>query len=160
MQPSEVRARVREEHADLRARLSHLERMAMDLLRGHATADALRREGCRLHEVLCTHLEWEDVHLAPVLRGGGPGGLAHSARLAREHHEQRELLSYVLERLRDAARPPIVLARDLLAFVELLRHDMADEERALLGEDALADPEAGVPPASRLPGEENDQPGT
>ncbi len=82
----------------------------------------------------------------------------HSARLAQDHREQRELLSYVLQRLRDASRPPVVLARDLLAFVELLRHDMADEERALLSDEALGPPPVDPDLAPRAP--ENDRPGS
>jgi hemerythrin-like domain-containing protein len=134
---NEVRERVLLDHDALREVLTRVEDLATQVASGEPLADALRSEGRALHETLCDHVDWEDENLAPVLRAAGPRGEERADQLAREHREQRELLDYTLERLRDESRPAVVLARDLLGLVTLLREDMVDEERDMLDERVL-----------------------
>ncbi len=152
MLSTDVRARILAEHEELRRRLSRLERLARELLGGRGTEGPLREDGRRLYEMLCAHLDFEDAHLAPALRRAAEGGRQRCDRLARDHREQRELLRYVLERLVDASRPPVVLARDLLALAELLRSDMADEERWALREHVHDPEEESSRLTRRVPG--------
>jgi hypothetical protein len=65
-----------------------------------------------------------------------------------EHREQRELLTYLLERLEDAANQPILLVRDFLGFTSLLRDDMKAEETHLLSIGLLHDDVESVGPGT------------
>ena len=126
------------DHAALREVLQRVEVVANQVASGREGRVAtLRAEGRVLHAKLCDHVDFEDAHLPAALRGLGERGEARLAHLVRDHREQRELLDYALERLRDEMRPPAILARDLLALVAVLRDDMADEERTVLEESAF-----------------------
>ncbi len=64
--------------------------------------------------------------------------------LRNEHQEQREVLTYLLERLLDANQPQILMVNDLLNFAAWLRDDMRHEEETLLHEDLLRDDVVGI----------------
>ena len=67
-----------------------------------------------------------------AMRSAGADGADRAATPCREHAEQRALLEYVLERLRDLQRPSVVLGRELRNFAELLRDEMEYEESTVL----------------------------
>jgi hypothetical protein len=75
-----------------------------------------------------SHLSFEDAQLAPILRAIPGNGDALADRLAREHREQRELLHYLVGRLRQESRPTTLITRELTSLCEYLRQDMGHEE--------------------------------
>lgn len=105
-------------------------------------ARSLRERGLGLYERLAAHLELEDSVLAPALRASGAAGERAAERLAHEHREQRELLKYLLERLREQTRPTVLVARELRSFIDYVRMDMEHEESTLLSEELLGQREA------------------
>jgi hemerythrin-like domain-containing protein len=140
MDPSEVRDNVLRDHVALRGMLDRIEHLAGAVDAGEPWRVAELRvcaEG--LLEALESHMGWEDRYLAPALRDADAWGEEREARLRRDHVEQREVLRDALERLRDTARPALLVAHNLLELVALLREDMDEEERALLGPDVLRD---------------------
>lgn len=140
MTPGEVRARVLEEHAELRRLLTEVDELARRVARGVEKAvPGLRERALLLHARLRSHLDLEDAILAPALRAADAWGPERADRLAREHLEQRLLLDYILGGLQDAGRPSALLARELRALVEVLREDMEDEEERLLTPRVLRD---------------------
>ena len=132
--------RILGEHADLRRMLAEVEELAERFERGDAeVARALRDRGLALHRMLCAHLDLEDEILAPALQAVDAWGEVRAERLAREHREQRELLQYLLDRLREESRPTLLVARELRNFALLLRSDMEYEEATALRADVLCD---------------------
>ncbi|HEY5658670.1 MAG TPA: hemerythrin domain-containing protein [Myxococcota bacterium] len=133
MDPAEVREQVLRNHAALRAAVYEVEALARSVLEG---SRGLFRElsdlGESLLESLESHIAWEDDHLIPVLRGGPRWGEEREALLRQDHREQRQVLRYLLERLRDRERPAHLLAHNLLDFSAMLRDDMRDEEQVML----------------------------
>ena len=115
MKPTEVRAHILEDHAALREELASLERLAREVLDGRtSSAGRLRDEGCRFHDALARHMQWEDAHLKPLLREIDAWGEERARRLEEEHLEQRELLARSLDHLRDPQRGAGSVARDVL----------------------------------------------
>jgi len=145
MQPSEVRRRVLEDHVSLRGTLSSLEDLARAVQDGDVSkAAALRREGEGLLETLLTHMSWEERYLAPALARADAWGRERVQRLIEDLREQRALLDLALKRLEDASRPPLLVARDVMSLIEILRDDMEDEERTMLDERVLRDDVIGI----------------
>jgi len=140
MQPSEVRRRVLEDHERIRQLLDEVEGLTRRFESGEQDAGpALVEKGLLLHETFCRHLDLEDDILARALREADAWGEERAARLAREHREQRELLSYLMSRLRDESRPTVLVARELKNFAELMREDMEQEESEALSDEVLRD---------------------
>ena len=136
MRPDEVRERIRADHEELRGLLSRVGECAHRAASGRADAVAdLRAQGLRLSRCFTDHLDLEDAHLVPLLREGRGNDAAD--RLADEHREQRLLMEFLLGRMRDAARPAVLLVRELETLVELLREDMSHEEKELVDADDL-----------------------
>jgi hemerythrin-like domain-containing protein len=136
MRPDEVRERIRADHGELRTLLRVVEDLARQAAGGETNAVAdLRQQGLRLNERFGAHLDLEDMHLVPLLREGR--GDDDAERLANEHREQRLLMDFLLERLRDTRRPAVLLVRELQTLVELLRDDMGQEEKELVDADDL-----------------------
>ncbi len=132
MRPEQVRQRVLDDHVHLLGTLENLEQLAVQVVNGERQlTGALRSQGEALLAILLDHIRWEDEHLAPALREGGGEDLVK--RLEDDHREQRELLEHALERLQDPSRPPVLVGRNLIDLVTLLRQDMRDEEKRLLG---------------------------
>ena len=145
MLAGEVRTYVLSDHAKLRERLDVLERISRSAAAGGRLAGAvLRAEGESLLVQLSRHMSWEDEHLVPVLRDSDSWGEIRCTQLATEHREQRELLRYALRKLRDEGRPAILVARNLLDLVDLLRADMTEEESVFLDERVVRDDVVGV----------------
>ena len=137
MRPDQVRQRVLDDHARLRGNLASLEQLATQVVNGERQlTGALRVEGEGLLEFLLEHMRWEDEHLAPALREAGGEELVK--RLEGDHREQRELLEHALERLQDQSRPSVLVGRNLMDLIALLREDIREEEERLL------DPEGPV----------------
>lgn len=140
MQPSEVRQRALSDHAALRAALEEVEALSSKVLNGARDLRLqLRDRSEALFDLLWSHLTWEDAHLAPALRDADAWGDAREARMQQVHGEQKQVLGYVLERLRDAERPISLLAQNLIDFAAMLRDQMAEEERTLLDPNVLRD---------------------
>jgi hypothetical protein len=140
VQPSEIRRRILDDHETIRAMLVSVERVAREVLAGDSgQKSSLRFQGETLLSRLGEHMAWEDRYLRPALLDTPGFGEARAERLDRDHAEQRELLGYALASLADASRPALVVARNLLDLVALLRADMADEEHHLVSEKVLRD---------------------
>ncbi len=140
MRASDVRRRVLEDHSHIRRLLEKLEELVALYEKGDASVrEPLRERGLELHDFLCEHLDREDVILAPALLEADAWGEERAQQLAAEHREQRELLAFILDRLRDAERPTALLARELRAFADILRIDMQHEEETELSEAILRD---------------------
>jgi len=133
MRPSEVRRRVLTDHQKLREMLLTLEKLAAEVIEGEPwIGGVLRLEGEAVFARFLDHLTWENEHLRPLLLESDSRDGGHALRLDNNQREQRELLQYALTGLRDPKRPPLIIARNLLDLVRLLRHDMDDEEEMLL----------------------------
>jgi iron-sulfur cluster repair protein YtfE (RIC family) len=140
MQPSEVRRRILADHERLRRDLERLEALANEILQDlHPPLATLRVDAERLLARLRAHMHWEESYLLPALREADAWGVERAERLTRDHREQRELLDFVMVRLRDATRPAAIVAGDVCHLVELLREDMREEEQELLDERVLRD---------------------
>lgn len=145
MKPSEIRQRIEHDHETLRAMLFGMEKLALEVLEGeHKTLGALRLEGETLLGKLLEHMHWEDLYLRPALLETTGFGVARAERLDRDHEEQRELLRWALASVQDQSRPPLVVARQLLDLIRLLRDDMDDEEAVLVNQKVLRDDVIGV----------------
>ena len=141
MKPTQVRSRVLDDHARLRWRLDEIESLAQRFEAGDAEGDpTLRKRGLALYESFAEHLDLEDRLLAPALRAAGAPERA--LRLAHEHREQRELLGYLLGRLKKQGQPTTLVARELRNFVEYVRFDMTHEEETMLTAAVLSDVDA------------------
>jgi hemerythrin-like domain-containing protein len=110
-------------------------------------AGVLRALGLQFLTRFSEHLALEDRFLAPALRRAGPAGRERAERLDADHREQRELLSYLLDKVRDPSRPAAVLADEWRSFVELLLDDMAQEELTILERELLQDLAPAKPPS-------------
>jgi hypothetical protein len=140
MRPSEVRRRILSDHEKLRSMLMGLERVAHEVVDGECQLSAaMRVEGEALMERLLEHMGWEDRYLRPALCDADAWGQERAERLDRDHREQREMLEYALSSVEDESRPPLVIARQLLDLVRLLRDDMQEEEELLVNDRILRD---------------------
>lgn len=140
MRPSEIRDRILSDHETIRAMLMTLERVCLEVVDGesHLTGP-MRFEGETLLERLLTHMHWEDMYLRPALLEADAWGVERAEHLDRDHQEQRELLRYALASVEDQGRPSLVIARQLLDLVRLLRKDMDEEEELLVNDRVLRD---------------------
>ncbi|MGH0034964.1 MAG: hemerythrin domain-containing protein [Myxococcota bacterium] len=139
MLPSEVRAKILEDHRRIRRELDALEARAAAGEAGAVEPDALRTLGESFLELLETHMRWEDEHLASALRDADSWGAEREKRLVREHAEQRAEMKALLERLHDPERDAEKLAADLQSLAQWLRRDMEGEEKETLDPKVLRD---------------------
>ena len=141
MSGSEIRSRIAGQHAELRKLLREIETLAkrFEQSAGNtpAVGNQLHERGLALYEKFGAHLESEQELLEPALRRTGPEGERLANRLRNEHHEQRELLKYLIARLEQSPEPTILIARELQHFAGFLRHEMAHEEETMLSPAAL-----------------------
>jgi hemerythrin-like domain-containing protein len=148
MRASHVRRRILVDHEHLRGLLDEVDQRAVRVARGaEEDVGALRALGLQLLRRFREHLALEDHLLAPALRRAGRIGRERAERLDADHREQRELLDYLLEKVRDPSRPAAVLAAEWRSFVELLRDDMAEEELTILERELLEDRAAAKSPS-------------
>lgn len=143
MSGSEVRREILVQHAELRKMLSEVEELAQRFEEADGEdpelAQALHEQGLALYEKFGRHLDREQELLSPALQAAGDRGERLLNRLHHEHHEQRELLKFLLGRLRQYPRPTIVIARELQNFGGFLRFEMTHEEESLLSPEVLRD---------------------
>ncbi len=145
MQHSEVRQAILAQHEELRGLLRSLDELARSAAQSDdACVPALREIGIYVHDKLVEHPNFEDRYLVPAIRDIDGWGEERSNLLAREHVEQRDLLQYILDRLRNTDRASILLGRELLAFVDVLLADMQQEEQTVLDADLLRDDVVGI----------------
>ena len=145
MKPSEVRRHVLADHTTIRGMLLSVESVAKQVIEGERNlVGPLRFEGEGLLAFLREHMRWEDRHLAPALREADSWGSARAEQLESDHREQRQLLQHSLETIEDQGRPPVLIARNMLDLVRLLREDIEHEESALLDERVLRDDVLGI----------------
>jgi len=135
---SRVRERILSDHEYLRGLLDEVDRQAFRVARGAGEGvGMLRALGLYLLKRFSEHLALEDRLLAPALRRAGPAGCERAERLDADHREQRDLLDYLLDKVRDPSRPGAVMAAEWRSFVELLLDDMAQEELTILEREPL-----------------------
>jgi hemerythrin-like domain-containing protein len=130
--PQRIAARVRLEHATIRALLDGVDRacaVADDGSSGAATR--LRQAVWDLYLVFDQHLAMEEAHVAPILRAFDVTGERRAVDMILEHNEQRRL---ILELVEDAERDETALAdlvRAANSLVKAFRTDIETEESAL-----------------------------
>lgn len=142
MKPSDVRARILTEHAEIRAILDRLESVAQALRSGKRArfkdAEALRESLCAK---LFSHIDLEDAILAPALRAADAWGPERAAQLLEHHREQRAELTALA---RVEGLEPAMRGERLHRLVEYIRDDMRHEESGLLDPNLLRDDVIGV----------------
>jgi hypothetical protein len=142
MKPSDVRARVLAEHAEIRAILDRLEPVARALRDGdHVRLDDAEKLREALCERLFAHIDLEDAILAPALRAADAWGKERAAQLLDHHREQRAELASLA---RVAGLEPAIRGARLMRLVEYVRDDMRHEEAGLLDAAVLRDDVVGV----------------
>jgi hemerythrin-like domain-containing protein len=138
IKPSEVRARVLDEHVQIRALLVELDSFAQRALDGNENGGAqLRVKVQELYSTLDAHMALEDALLYPAICDADAWGDLRGERMKEEHSRQRAVLNQLADlewrgdtaTLVDAVRS---LARDI-------REDMCREERELLNPELLRD---------------------
>jgi iron-sulfur cluster repair protein YtfE (RIC family) len=138
---SEIRSQITEQHAELRQLLGEIEILAERFEKSTENNADVGREllnrGRVLYEKFGAHLECEQTLLEPMLRKSGPEGERLANRLRNEHHEQRELLQYLMTRLDQHPKPTTLIARELQHFSAFLRYEMEYEEGTLLSASVL-----------------------
>jgi hemerythrin-like domain-containing protein len=140
MFPSQVRRMILDDHRWLRELLADAEDTARQVEAGdHALTGRLRERAQAMRERFLAHLDLEETHLVPALREADAWGEERSARLLREHAEQRERFAALLAALRGPCGDAPALARDVRALVADLLTDMEHEEATLLADRVLHD---------------------
>lgn len=140
MTPAETREWVLKDHRALRTVLDRLQELAQQVHDGdRRLLGPLRLEAEQFLHRFEEHTRWEDRHLRPALVEADAWGRERAERLDRDHAEQRQLLEDSLERLHQADRPPLLVARGVLDLIALIRTDMEEEERDLLDPRVLRD---------------------
>lgn len=137
----QIRREILAQHTEIRRMLREVEDLAKRFEEAAAEDPELGRElyeqGLAFYETLGRHLDREQELLTPALRAALPQGGRLLNRLEHEHHEQRELLNFLLARLRQYPHPTIVIARELQNFGGFLRFEMNSEEQTLLSPEVL-----------------------
>ena len=138
IRPSQVRARILQEHATLRVKLDSIALLIEELQAGSAAAftRALTKAQA-LYRDLRAHIDFEDELLGPALRDIDSWGPLRADRLASHHREQRQQLRTLAER--SNSESPEGLAGLLTSLIQELRTDMLFEERDVLSADLLRD---------------------
>jgi CBS domain-containing protein/iron-sulfur cluster repair protein YtfE (RIC family) len=144
--PSEVRARILDEHTMLRAIFIELDRLADQASEGpdEQVESALRERSRELCLTLGRHIELENRILAPALRQTDGFGDVRADQLLAEHATQTRALADLLERIDSMTVPQLATA--VHELISALRADMFHEERALLSDELLRDDVVDVSP--------------
>jgi hemerythrin-like domain-containing protein len=145
MRPSEVRQRILDDHQLIQVMVSEIRDLALRIQAGEQSLSGkLRERGRNLYECFCQHIDLEDVILVGALRDTDSRGEERAEELRSEHREQREVLTYLLERLLDPTQQQILMVHDLLNFTAWICDDIRHEEETLLHEDLLRDDVIGI----------------
>lgn len=84
------------------------------------------------------HLEYEEDVLVPILRGADAWGPVRVEELAREHADQRAVITALLEEA-EGIQEMRELTGEIAEFTRRLERDIEEEERDLLTAEALGD---------------------
>ena len=117
----DVRLAIFRQHTQLSQLLDELELHAKAVLDGTGEAKTLNDALELLSTRFLRHLEYEEAHLTP---------LTPAASLLGDHDDQRWRVKGLIHD-RAVFGDPKTLAHEALAFVRLLRKDMADEDEKL-----------------------------
>jgi len=138
MKPSEVRARVLDEHVQIRSMLVEVESIAGRALSGDAHArEQLRPMALELYSRLHAHMCMEDSLLYPAICDADAWGHVRGARMREEHARQRAQLSQLASVEWRATVAELVEA--VQKFAKDVREDMCNEENELLNPELLRD---------------------
>lgn len=145
LSPSEVRARILNEHVFIRSRAEQLAELTRRVRAGDRSAGpALIQEGCAFLENLIGHIEHENRVLVPALREIDAWGEVRADEVLAEHREQVAEARALIEALADSFTRASVAADQLESFLAVLAADMASEERLLLRPELLRDDVVGI----------------
>ena len=123
---SEVRLAVLRQHTQLAQLLDELEAHAKAVIGGAVADEAKPLDDALglLLERFLRHLDYEEITLAQWIAPG------KRAKLLGDHQDQRRRVQGLVHD-RDVFGDPQTLAREALAFIHVLRKDMASEEELL-----------------------------
>lgn len=126
----DVHAALLGQHAEIRARLRGLDPAIIP--RSVAVAAlSLRLSLLRLAVVFESHLRYEELELAPLIRDSDAWGPLREAAMHAEHAEQRTRLEHVCFLVESEAADEMLLSREVSSLVVALLEDMAHEEHDL-----------------------------
>ena len=138
LKPSEVRARVLDEHVQIRALLAELESLARRALDGDAHGGArLRATAIELYSTLDAHMSLEDALLYPAICDADAWGHVRGERMKEDHVRQRAVLRQLAEF--ESCGDIVALVETMRRLATDIRDDMCSEERELLNPDLLRD---------------------
>lgn len=133
--PSEIRARILEQHQVLRLRLDALSKALDDS--GRELRD-LKADVAQLQTLLLEHVKDEERMLIPELREVDGFGAARVEKLKSEHAEQSADLKGILDAIMGSDNRS-ELTRSILELIERIRQDMEEEESTHLSPNVLKD---------------------
>ncbi len=140
LMPSEVRSRIRSDHAELRKVFDEVTALATKVKAGETRLQGRLRERCReVYGTLLRHMELEDAILAPALRETDSFGPVREQQLRDEHAQQRGVLARALSELDNSEKGAAALAQSVVDLMESIRQDMEHEDADLLNENLLKD---------------------
>ena len=143
MSPKELHAKVTEDHAELRARLTRVEELAHSVCAGQPAHSDLAREAAGLAGFLFGHMKLEEGSTEILLDTDAYG--EERVRQMNQHHETQSAdLCELLERVRRSDADPRPLAELVLHLVKETREDMKWEEENLFSAELLRDDVVGV----------------
>ncbi len=136
--PSEIRARILEDHERLRKGFDRIELLATRLLlKKDPDVEPLRAMGLEMCGAFRRHMTYETDMLRPALLNADSWGEERVAVLEADHDLQLSQVGVVESRLRDRHEDSHLLCMLLLGFLIRLRDDMEDEERMMLSDEGL-----------------------
>jgi hypothetical protein len=126
----DVRLAIRRQHTQLAQLLDELEGYAARVIKGDDCAGYLSATLILLRRRFLRHLEFEEARLAPLLSAARVDRAAALHESLGHHADQRARIEGLLhdERVFTDPKTP---AREALAFVHMMRVEMADEDSAL-----------------------------
>lgn len=128
--PSEMPARIADEHRLIGRLLSEIEALTAQMAPGDVEAEAALRARCReLHITLARHVQLEHAIVVPALRSVPGEGPALAERMLVEHDRQMRSMLQLLART--PLTPAPELTTMLASLIDALRSDMAHEEALL-----------------------------
>ncbi len=143
MKPSEIRAELLAQHADLRAQMTATRDAAERCLRGDDAADELRSCIAGLTQASRAHNAREEELMSTVFPELDAWGVQRQEVMNEEHvAEHVELVAALVAAY--AKGDPKALAQTAIDVVTELAEHMDREEKVFLGRDVLSD--SGFPP--------------
>ena len=138
LKPSEVRARVLDEHVQIRAILVELESLARRALDGDTHGGAqLRTKAVELCSTLDAHVSLEDALLYPAICDADAWGHLRGEQMKEDHVRQRAVIRQLVDF--ESRGDTVALVGAVRRLATDIRDDMCSEERELLNPDLLRD---------------------